>query len=74
MNSVEHKPLDISSSFTNLSGLLQQVTHGAIQFTAYEELRKVVVNWRSDENERASGTADNLLVRLKSCPCLFLWI
>nr|GMC57521.1 folate transporter 1, chloroplastic isoform X2 [Ipomoea batatas]GMC67776.1 folate transporter 1, chloroplastic isoform X2 [Ipomoea batatas] len=37
------------------------VTHGAIQFTAYEELRKVVVNWRSDENERTSGTADNLL-------------
>nr|GMC59874.1 folate transporter 1, chloroplastic isoform X2 [Ipomoea batatas] len=36
------------------------VTHGAIQFTAYEELRKVVVNWRSDENERTSGTADNL--------------
>nr|GMC66177.1 folate transporter 1, chloroplastic isoform X2 [Ipomoea batatas] len=36
------------------------VTHGAIQFTAYEELRKVVVNWRSVENERTSGTADNL--------------
>ncbi|XP_019172171.1 PREDICTED: folate transporter 1, chloroplastic isoform X2 [Ipomoea nil] len=36
------------------------VTHGAIQFTAYEELRKVVVNWRSDENERTSGTVDNL--------------
>nr|GMC46582.1 folate transporter 1, chloroplastic isoform X1 [Ipomoea batatas] len=42
-------------------GLFLQVTHGAIQFTAYEELRKVVVNWRSDENERTSGTADNLL-------------
>ncbi|XP_031107100.1 folate transporter 1, chloroplastic isoform X2 [Ipomoea triloba] len=37
------------------------VTHGAIQFTAYEELRKVVVNWRFDKNERTSGTADNLL-------------
>ncbi|XP_019172170.1 PREDICTED: folate transporter 1, chloroplastic isoform X1 [Ipomoea nil] len=41
-------------------GLFLQVTHGAIQFTAYEELRKVVVNWRSDENERTSGTVDNL--------------
>ena len=31
--------------------LLQQVTHGAIQFTAYEELRKAVINFRSEESE-----------------------
>lgn len=40
---------------------LQQVTHGAIQFTAYEELRKVMVNYRSGEN-KMNLSADNLLV------------
>ncbi|KAL0745759.1 hypothetical protein Bca101_101736 [Brassica carinata] len=39
---------------------LQQVSHGAIQFTAYEELRKVIVDLK--ENRRKSeSTPDNLL-------------
>ncbi|KAK6150621.1 hypothetical protein DH2020_015553 [Rehmannia glutinosa] len=37
------------------------VTHGAIQFTAYEELRKMVINLRTDESERNSDMADNSL-------------
>ncbi|XP_057499396.1 folate transporter 1, chloroplastic isoform X2 [Actinidia eriantha] len=32
-------------------GLFLQVTHGAIQFTAYEELRKAVIDFRSEESE-----------------------
>ncbi|KAL3844717.1 hypothetical protein ACJIZ3_002120 [Penstemon smallii] len=35
-------------------GLFLQVTHGAIQFTAYEELRKMVINYRTSENEEFS--------------------
>lgn len=41
--------------------VLQQVTHGAIQFTAYEELRKVFVNYRSRDDE-TNMNSDNLLV------------
>ncbi|CAK9157094.1 unnamed protein product [Ilex paraguariensis] len=37
------------------------VTHGAIQFTAYEELRKVFIDFKSEENEKKSGKGDNLL-------------
>ncbi|KAK3032276.1 hypothetical protein RJ639_036233 [Escallonia herrerae] len=40
---------------------LMQVTHGAIQFTAYEELRKVVVGYKSKESELSSSSADDLL-------------
>ncbi|KAM7516192.1 hypothetical protein LguiA_005775 [Lonicera macranthoides] len=42
-------------------GLFLQVTHGAIQFTAYEELRKVVVDYRFQENETNSSSSDNTL-------------
>ncbi|CAH9105709.1 unnamed protein product [Cuscuta europaea] len=42
-------------------GLFLQVTHGAIQFTAYEELRKAVVRWRSEGNERTFGASDDML-------------
>ncbi|KAL0283474.1 UNVERIFIED_CONTAM: Folate transporter 1, chloroplastic [Sesamum angustifolium] len=35
------------------------VTHGAIQFTAYEELRKMAINYRTEENN--SNVADNSL-------------
>ncbi|KAK6150608.1 hypothetical protein DH2020_015540 [Rehmannia glutinosa] len=44
-----------------MPGLVLQVTHGAIQFTAYEELRKMVINLRTDESERNSDMADNSL-------------
>ncbi|KAF5960972.1 hypothetical protein HYC85_002181 [Camellia sinensis] len=41
-------------------GLFLQVTHGAIQFTAYEELRKVVVGFRSTESEEELSAAELL--------------
>nr|XP_043608635.1 folate transporter 1, chloroplastic-like [Erigeron canadensis] len=41
-------------------GLYLQVTHGAIQFTAYEELRKVLVNFRSERSVLISGGAELL--------------
>lgn len=44
--------------------LLQQVTHGAIQFTAYEEFRKVLVSSKAQENENTLASAADLLVRL----------
>lgn len=47
--------------------LFQQVSHGAIQFTAYEELRKVVVDFKSKKSRRHSGSADSVLVFLCSC-------
>ncbi|PWA78925.1 folate transporter 1, chloroplastic [Artemisia annua] len=37
-----------------------QVTHGAIQFTAYEELRKVLVNFRSEQSVLISSSAELL--------------
>ncbi|KAM3363735.1 folate transporter 1, chloroplastic isoform X1 [Capsicum galapagoense] len=37
------------------------VTHGAIQFTAYEELRKVLVSLKAQENENPLATAADLL-------------
>ncbi|CAA0839248.1 Folate transporter 1- chloroplastic [Striga hermonthica] len=42
-------------------GLFMQVSHGAIQFTAYEELRKMVINFRTEENVQNSNVAENLL-------------
>ncbi|KAI3451004.1 hypothetical protein Pfo_007669 [Paulownia fortunei] len=42
-------------------GLFMQVTHGAIQFTAYEELRKMVINFRNEESEENSNITDNSL-------------
>nr|GEU62921.1 folate transporter 1, chloroplastic isoform X1 [Tanacetum cinerariifolium] len=41
-------------------GLFLQVTHGAIQFTAYEELRKVLVNSRSEPSVLISSSAELL--------------
>ncbi|GER25546.1 folate carrier protein, partial [Striga asiatica] len=40
---------------------LFMVSHGAIQFTAYEELRKMVINIRTEENVQNSNVAENLL-------------
>lgn len=37
------------------------ITHGAIQFTAYEELRKVVISFRTTESEQSLNTAANSL-------------
>ncbi|KAL7144183.1 hypothetical protein ABFS83_08G241800 [Erythranthe nasuta] len=37
------------------------VTHGAIQFTAYEELRKMVIKFRTEESEENPNVAENLL-------------
>lgn len=43
-------------------GPVQQITHGAIQFTAYEELRKMVISFRTTESEQSLDTAVNSLV------------
>lgn len=37
------------------------VSHGAIQFTAYEELRKVVADFKSKKSRSHSGSADSVL-------------
>ncbi|XP_008366787.2 folate transporter 1, chloroplastic isoform X2 [Malus domestica] len=37
------------------------VSHGAIQFTAYEELRKIVVDFKSKRRRTHSGSADTVL-------------
>lgn len=37
------------------------VSHGAIQFTAYEELRKVVIDFKSKRNENNLESGDKLL-------------
>ncbi|KAL8047353.1 hypothetical protein ABFS82_08G240000 [Erythranthe guttata] len=37
------------------------VTHGAIQFTAYEELRKMVIKFRTEESAENPNVAENLL-------------
>jgi hypothetical protein len=54
--------------------LLQQVSHGAIQFTAYEELRKVIVDLKSKGSKKDSESDDKLLVSLyNQCP-LYIWV
>lgn len=37
------------------------VSHGAIQFTAYEELRKVVIDFKSKDRKKDSESDDKLL-------------
>ncbi|EXC24877.1 hypothetical protein L484_013246 [Morus notabilis] len=37
------------------------VSHGAIQFTAYEELRKVLIDLKSGKNTEKSGSSDTPL-------------
>ncbi|GAV72209.1 LOW QUALITY PROTEIN: Mito_carr domain-containing protein, partial [Cephalotus follicularis] len=43
-------------------GLLLQVSHGAIQFTAYQDIRRVIVDFKSQERKQNSNSADNLLI------------
>ncbi|KAL6224559.1 hypothetical protein ACLB2K_003414 [Fragaria x ananassa] len=40
------------------------VSHGAIQFTAYEELRKIIVDLKSKKSTSNSGSSDTVLVYL----------
>ncbi|CAJ1942467.1 unnamed protein product [Sphenostylis stenocarpa] len=42
-------------------GLFLQVSHGAIQFTAYEELRKVIVDFKSKRSTEHNQSPDTLL-------------
>ncbi|KAK6922660.1 Mitochondrial substrate/solute carrier, partial [Dillenia turbinata] len=42
-------------------GLVLQVSHGAIQFTAYEELRKAIIGFKSKGTEWDSKLSDKLL-------------
>ena len=42
--------------------LVQQVSHGAIQFTAYEELRKGIIDFKSKDRKKDSESDDKLLV------------
>ncbi|XP_058755770.1 folate transporter 1, chloroplastic-like [Vicia villosa] len=42
-------------------GLFLQVSHGAIQFTAYEELRKSIVDFKSKRSEIQNQNPDQLL-------------
>ncbi|XP_058766835.1 folate transporter 1, chloroplastic-like isoform X1 [Vicia villosa] len=42
-------------------GLFLQVSHGAIQFTAYEELRKTIVDFKSKRSEIQNQNPDQLL-------------
>ena len=44
--------------------LLQQVSHGAIQFTVYEELRKVIANSRSKGTRVDAQSSGELLVQI----------
>ncbi|GAV82434.1 Mito_carr domain-containing protein, partial [Cephalotus follicularis] len=38
------------------------VSHGAIQFTAYQDIRRVIVDFKSQERKQNSNSADNLLI------------
>ena len=42
--------------------MFQQVCHGAIQFTAYEELRKVIIDYKSKRSTLHNQSSDKLLV------------
>lgn len=44
--------------------LVQQVSHGAVQFMVYEELRKFVVDLKSNGSKKNLGTDVKVLVSL----------
>lgn len=45
--------------------LLQQVSHGAIQFTTYEELRKAIVDYKFKRSKQNPDNGDNTLVSIE---------
>lgn len=50
------------SIYVNSVMLLQQVSHGAVQFMVYEELRKFVVDLKSKESRKTLESDVKLLV------------
>ncbi|XP_038718857.1 folate transporter 1, chloroplastic isoform X2 [Tripterygium wilfordii] len=50
-----------SALYKGLGPSLILVSHGAVQFTVYEELRKVICNLKSKGSEQKPETADDLL-------------
>ncbi|XP_031260748.1 folate transporter 1, chloroplastic isoform X1 [Pistacia vera] len=42
-------------------GLFLQVSHGAVQFTAYEELRKAIVDYKNKKRKQNPDSVDNIL-------------
>ncbi|KAL1336590.1 hypothetical protein AAHE18_10G073400 [Arachis hypogaea] len=52
----------VSAPKAQLFLVLQQVSHGTVQFTAYEELRKVIVDIKHRGSKRHRQNPDDLLV------------
>ncbi|KAH9711234.1 Folate transporter 1 [Citrus sinensis] len=56
------KPPGVYQRFWNPAYMVgRQVSHGAIQFTVYEELRKVIVDFKSKRRKQNPDRANNLL-------------
>lgn len=74
INYAKIKPLaSLEVTHLEVFVLLQQVSHGAIQFTAYEELREVIVDLKSKGSKKDSESDDKLLVSLyNQCPLYIL--
>ncbi|KAG2243131.1 hypothetical protein Bca52824_095024 [Brassica carinata] len=51
---------EVFRALYSIVSALVLVSHGAIQFTAYEELRKVIVDFK-ERRRKSESTADNLL-------------
>ncbi|OWM66409.1 folate transporter 1, chloroplastic isoform X2 [Punica granatum] len=50
-----------SALYKGIGPSLLLVSHGAVQFTAYEELRKFIVEFKSEGREKEPGPADKVL-------------